>query len=126
MNIINIFTSPLEQFQVLPIFSFHFGFLDLSLTNETIILILIGLFSLVMVLTSFTSNEISSNIDNKKSNLEINGAQSAGGNKKLDINGAQSAGGNKKLDFIDVQLSEASQKLDINGAQSAGGNKKLD
>ena len=86
----------------------------------------IGLFSLVMVLTSFTTPETDISIDDKKSNLEINGAQSAGGNKKLDINGAQSAGGNKKLDFIDVQLSGASQKLDINGAQSAGGNKKLD
>ena len=45
MNLNTIFTSPLEQFQVLPIFSFHFGFVDLSLTNETIILLLIAFLS---------------------------------------------------------------------------------
>ena len=71
----------------------------------------IGLFTLVMVLTSFTTPEQKATIE-KGTTTEINGAQSAGGNKKVDINGAQSAGGNKKVD--------------INGAQSAGGNKKVD
>jgi len=47
MTIANIFTSPLEQFQVLPALSIYFGFLDLSITNETIILGLICFFSLV-------------------------------------------------------------------------------
>jgi ATP synthase subunit 6 len=45
---LNIFTSPLEQFQVLPIFSFYLGFIDLSITNETIILVLIFFFSCVL------------------------------------------------------------------------------
>jgi hypothetical protein len=53
----NIFTSPLEQFQVLPIFSFYFGFIDLSITNETIILILIGLFSLVFFFSLVKQND---------------------------------------------------------------------
>jgi ATP synthase subunit 6 len=35
--------SPLEQFEILPIFSFYFGFFDFSITNETIILLLIFL-----------------------------------------------------------------------------------
>jgi hypothetical protein len=60
----------------------------------------IGLFSLVMVLTSFTTPETTTTkltADNNGA-VEINGAQSAGGNRKVDINGAQSAGGNRKVD----------------------------
>lgn len=53
----NIFTSPLEQFQVLPIFSFYLGFIDLSITNETIILILIALFSLVFFFSLVKQND---------------------------------------------------------------------
>lgn len=71
----------------------------------------IGLFTLVMGLTSFTSSEEKKVVDNN-SPIDINGSQSAGRNKKVDINGSQSAGGNKKVD--------------INGSQSAGGNKKVD
>ena len=48
----------------------------------------IGLFSLVMVLTSFTTPETNN----------ILGQGSAGGNMKLDILGQGSAGGNMKLD----------------------------
>jgi hypothetical protein len=62
----------------------------------------IGLFSLVMILTSFTTPETNS----------IIGQQSTGGNMKLDIIGQQSTGGNMKLDII--------------GQQSAGGNVKMD
>jgi len=53
----------------------------------------IGLFTLVMGLTSFTTPEQKGN---KK--VDINGSQSTGGNKKVDINGSQSTGGNKKVD----------------------------
>lgn len=53
----NIFTSPLEQFQVLPIFSFYFGFFDFSITNETIILLLIVLFSSVLFLSLLKEND---------------------------------------------------------------------
>lgn len=44
----NYFFSPLEQFQVLPIFSVYLNFVDLSLTNETVILVLILFFSCVL------------------------------------------------------------------------------
>jgi len=46
----NIFTSPLEQFQVLPVFSLIIGIFDFSLTNETIILILILFFTVILLL----------------------------------------------------------------------------
>ena len=36
-----IFFSPLEQFEILPVFSFYLGGLDFSITNETIILAVI-------------------------------------------------------------------------------------
>jgi hypothetical protein len=73
----------------------------------------IGLFTLVMGLTSFTTPEQKGTIE-KGTLTEINGngSQSTGGNKKVDINGSQSTGGNKKVD--------------INGSQSTGGNKKVD
>jgi hypothetical protein len=72
----------------------------------------IGLFTLVMGLTSFTSTKAKSSVEKEINLLEINGSQSAGRNKKVDINGSQSAGKNKKVD--------------INGSQSAGKNKKVD
>ena len=50
------FTSPLEQFQVLPIFSFYFGFFDFSITNETIILILILFFSFIIFFSLLKEN----------------------------------------------------------------------
>jgi hypothetical protein len=87
----------------------------------------IGLFSLVMILTSFTTPEAKniSNVENN-SNVELTGSQSAGGNKKLDLTGSQSAGGNKKLDLTGSQSAGGNKKLDLTGSQSAGGNKKLD
>ena len=59
----------------------------------------IGLFSLVMILTSFTTPEsnTATSID-KTSSVDIVGAGAAGGNKKVDIVGAGAAGGNKKVD----------------------------
>ena len=39
--VFNFFFSPLEQFEVLPLVPFYLGGMDFSLTNETIILILI-------------------------------------------------------------------------------------
>lgn len=72
----------------------------------------IGLFTLVMGLTSFTTPEPKRTVEKGTSLIDINGSQSAGGNKKVDINGSQSAGMNKKVD--------------INGSQSAGMNKKVD
>ncbi|MGL5112193.1 MAG: hypothetical protein ACRC6O_06090 [Flavobacterium sp.] len=72
----------------------------------------IGLFTLVIGLTSFTTPEQKQTVESTTNLLEISGSQSAGRNKKVDISGSQSAGGNKKVD--------------ISGSQSAGKNKKVD
>ena len=72
-----------------------------------------GLFSLMMILTSFTTPEASTNvIITNNSQVEAVGSQCAGGNKKVDAVGSQCAGGNKKVDAV--------------GSQCAGGNKKVD
>ena len=57
-----------------------------------------GLFSLMMVLTSFTSPETASNKVDGKISTDLVGGASAGGKKKLDLVGGASAGGNKKVD----------------------------
>lgn len=44
-----MFFSPLEQFQILPIFVIRFGFLDFSITNVTVILLLSTFFISVIV-----------------------------------------------------------------------------
>lgn len=73
----------------------------------------IGLFSLVMVLTSFTTNEKVTTTDiASKSMLDLSGNLSTGGNKKVDLSGNLSTGGNKKVD--------------LSGNLSTGGNKKVD
>lgn len=54
---LNIFTSPLEQFQVLPLFSVYLGFIDFSITNETVILGLIFFFSLVLFYSLSKTND---------------------------------------------------------------------
>jgi hypothetical protein len=85
----------------------------------------IGLLSLVMVLTSFTTPE-TNKVTVNNTTVGAVGAQSAGGNVKLDAVGAQSAGGNVKLDAVGAQSAGGNVKLDAVGAQSAGGNVKLD
>ena len=45
---ISIFFSPLEQFEILPLFVIKLGFLDFSITNQTILLILIFFFVCVI------------------------------------------------------------------------------
>lgn len=62
MTFINLFNSPLEQFQVLPIITFFFGFFDFSLTNETIILLLITFFTLVLFCSLSKENDNSFSI----------------------------------------------------------------
>ncbi|MFV5685232.1 3-oxoacyl-ACP reductase [Flavobacterium sp. GB2R13] len=71
----------------------------------------IGLFSLVMILTSFTTPETKNTVKSD-TNVNIIGQTSAGGNVKVDIIGQTSAGGNVKVDII--------------GQTSAGGNVKVD
>jgi hypothetical protein len=86
-----------------------------------------GLFSLVMVLTSFTTPDTEPTVKiDGNGNVEIVGAGSAGGNKKVDIVGAGSAGGNKKVDIVGAGSAGGNKKVDIVGAGSAGGNKKVD
>ncbi len=46
---LHFLTSPLEQFQVLPIIPIYFGNIDISITNETVILTLIIIFSLLFI-----------------------------------------------------------------------------
>jgi hypothetical protein len=87
----------------------------------------ISLFSLVMILTSFTTPETSTNDNNVTiGTSNIRGAQATGGNVKLDIRGAQATGGNVKLDIRGAQATGGNVKLDIRGAQATGGNVKLD
>ena len=71
----------------------------------------IGLFSLVMILTSFTTAE-TNNTTKSHSNINIVGGTSTGGNVKVDIVGGTSTGGNVKVDIV--------------GGTSTGGNVKVD
>lgn len=73
-----------------------------------------GLFSLVMVLTSFTSSETSNNAnsDNTTLSSDLTGGSALGGNKKVDLTGGSALGGNKKVD--------------LTGGSALGGNKKVD
>lgn len=50
MNFEILFNSPLEQFQVFPLIPLVFGIFDFSITNETIILIVLLFFSIVLFL----------------------------------------------------------------------------
>ena len=87
----------------------------------------IGLFSLVMVLTSFTSPEIVVTKNSNEISLGIDG-QSTGGGRKVDeyaINGGvgidgQSTGGGRKVDVYAINGG-----IGIDG-QSTGGGRKLD
>jgi hypothetical protein len=78
----------------------------------------IGLFALVMVLTSFTTPETSTLIIAKNST-----------NSSIDGNGGQDAGGHKKVDYTGENLHNTltnHSNIDGNGGQDAGGHKKVD
>jgi hypothetical protein len=81
-------------------------------------IVTIGLFSLVMILTSFTTPETN--------NLNIVGQGSTRGNMKLDIVGQGSTRGNMKLDIVGQGSTRGNMKLDIVGQGSTRGNMKLD
>jgi hypothetical protein len=72
-----------------------------------------GLFSLVMVLTSFNTSETSN--DTLVNN-----------NATISIDGNQSAGQSKKVDMMRTDLSNQNTQLSIDGNQSAGQSKKVD
>jgi ATP synthase subunit 6 len=50
-NIMNkiLITSPLEQFRILPIAPMKWGFIDISLTNQTVILVLLFFFTIWLI-----------------------------------------------------------------------------
>ena len=56
-----IVTSPLEQFQILPVIPFSIGIFDFSITNSTVI-ISIGLFSFCFILNALVSDKGSYNL----------------------------------------------------------------
>jgi hypothetical protein len=73
----------------------------------------IGLFTLVMVLTSFANPTTA--IANNTINSEIDGT------------GTQTTGDNKKVDFIQVPVNlKQTLKIDGTGTQTTGDNKKVD
>lgn len=57
MKDITLFFSPLEQFEILPIFSFYLGNLDFSITNEAIVLFLMFFFISVFFYSSFKQSD---------------------------------------------------------------------
>jgi hypothetical protein len=87
------------------------------------VILTIGLFSLVMILTSFTTPETSNNDVNITNSAP---SQAPSGDLKVDIRGSQATGGNVKLDIRGSQATGGNVKLDIRGSQCTGGNVKLD
>ena len=57
MKNITLFSSPLEQFEILPIFSFYMGGLDFSITNEAVILFLIFFFTITFFSSAFKQSD---------------------------------------------------------------------
>jgi hypothetical protein len=72
----------------------------------------IGLFSLVMVLTSFNTVETTNDI-------VVN-------NVTVGIDGNQSAGQSRKVDMMGTDLSNQNTTVSIDGNQSAGQSRKVD
>ena len=48
MKLLTFLSSPLEQFEILPLLSLNFGNFDFSITNQTIILFLICFFIITL------------------------------------------------------------------------------
>lgn len=59
MKNIPLFSSPLEQFEILPLISFYLGGLDFSITNEAVILFLIFFFSLTFISSVVKQSDLS-------------------------------------------------------------------
>lgn len=75
----------------------------------------IGLFTLVMVLTSFTTPSIST------STIVDNTTYSS-----IDGSGGQDAGGHRKADYTGNQLTNKTVDINGSGSQDAGGHRKAD
>ena len=85
----------------------------------------IGLFSLVMILTSFTTQETKNTVKSDN-NVNIIGGTATGGNVKVDIIGGTATGGNVKVDIIGGTATGGNVKVDIIGGTATGGNVKVD
>jgi len=51
--------SPLEQFEILPLISLNLGFLDLSITNQVVLLFLISFFLISLFFASLKQTDSS-------------------------------------------------------------------
>ena len=49
--------SPLEQFEILPLINFNLGFLDLSITNQVVLLFLISFFLISLFFASLKQSD---------------------------------------------------------------------
>jgi len=61
MNL-KFFYSPLEQFEVLPLIPLYFGGIDVSITNETVILLIIFFFISILFFSSFNPKDSTLNL----------------------------------------------------------------
>jgi general stress protein YciG len=76
----------------------------------------IGLFTIVTALTSFAKPTFV-NVDNTiNTEIDGNGGQDVGGNKKVDYNG----------NLLIANSTNKISEIDGNGGQDVGGNKKVD
>ena len=87
-----------------------------------------GLFSLVMVLTSFTTPETSTTllVDNNDTAIEAVGSGSTGRTKRLDAVGSGATGRTKRLDAVGSGATGKTKRLDAVGSGATGGTKRLD
>lgn len=86
----------------------------------------IGLLSLVMVLTSFTTTEIKNIVNIKSTQTEASGSAQVGGNVRLDASGSAQVGGNVRLDASGSAQVGGNVRLDASGSAQVGGNVRLD
>jgi hypothetical protein len=72
----------------------------------------IGLLSLVMILTSFTTPETNKVVTNNNSTLQAAGAGATGGTVRLDAAGAGATGGTVRLDAAGAGATGGTVRLD--------------
>ncbi len=85
----------------------------------------IGLLSLVMILTSFTTPESKVTVKNTTT-VEASGSGAAGRSMRLDASGSGAAGGSMRLDASGSGAAGGSMRLDASGSGAAGGSMRLD
>jgi hypothetical protein len=85
----------------------------------------IGLLSLVMILTSFTTPQNNINISTTTT-VDHSGQGATGGNVRLDHSGQGATGGNVRLDHSGQGATGGNVRLDHSGQGATGGNVRLD